>query len=475
MAESYPTSGASEFLPITIPSLDDQANIQEAFKKFYYNTFDPTSPSSTESGLSATDHSVGGYLKTLFTTKANYTDKLSAFATTSSSELASRISDETGSGALVFANTPTLVTPVLGVATATSINGTSIPTSKTLLTTDAGQVTNTMLAGSIANAKLTNSKVTVGTTDISLGGSSTTLAGLTSVTSTSFTGALTGNASTATTLQNARTINGVSFDGSADITVPTAAGTLTGNTLASNITTSSLTAVGTISTGVWNATAIAVSKLANGTSGYVLKAGASSPEWVSMDTIPVSSAAKVANAITFNSSGSGNSSEQVFDGSSTTTISYNTIGAAPTSHTHTISDVTDLSSWTGSSSITTVGTLANLTVTNTISGSVTNGVTSTITLTSGSILKGGGSKTVAVASASDIVAAIGSTAVANATNASAASTATTATTATNIATSTKVSILDSGTSGSPNKSMVAQIYVQSSEPLNASTGDLWFW
>lgn len=74
----------------------------------------------------------------------------------------------------------------------------------------------------IPNASLSNSSVTVGTTAISLGASSTTLAGLTSVTSTSFTGALTGNASTATTLATARTIQGVSFDGSANVTVVTA-------------------------------------------------------------------------------------------------------------------------------------------------------------------------------------------------------------------------------------------------------------
>jgi len=41
--------------------------------------------------------------------------------TPSSANLASAVTDETGSGALVFANTPTLVTPVLGAATATSI------------------------------------------------------------------------------------------------------------------------------------------------------------------------------------------------------------------------------------------------------------------------------------------------------------------------------------------------------------------
>jgi hypothetical protein len=52
-------------------------------------------------------------------------NKLSVHAATTSAELAGVISDETGTGALVFANTPTLVTPVLGAATATSITATS--------------------------------------------------------------------------------------------------------------------------------------------------------------------------------------------------------------------------------------------------------------------------------------------------------------------------------------------------------------
>jgi hypothetical protein len=73
--------------------------------------------------------------------------------------------------------------------------------------------------GGVDNSQLANSSVTVGSTSISLGGSATTIAGLTSVSSTSFTGALTGNASTATTLQTARTINGTSFNGSANIEI----------------------------------------------------------------------------------------------------------------------------------------------------------------------------------------------------------------------------------------------------------------
>lgn len=61
------------------------------------------------------------------------------------------------------------------------------------------------------------------------------------------------NAATATALQTARNINGVSFDGTADITVTAAAGTLTGNTLNSTVTSSSLTSVGTVSSGTWSA------------------------------------------------------------------------------------------------------------------------------------------------------------------------------------------------------------------------------
>ena len=48
------------------------------------------------------------------------------------------IASQTGTGTKFVVDTsPTLVTPVLGVATATSINGTAIPTSKTLVATDS--------------------------------------------------------------------------------------------------------------------------------------------------------------------------------------------------------------------------------------------------------------------------------------------------------------------------------------------------
>lgn len=54
---------------------------------------------------------------------------LSQFAATTSVQLAGVISDETGSGALVFATSPTLVTPALGVpASGTLTNCTGLPT-----------------------------------------------------------------------------------------------------------------------------------------------------------------------------------------------------------------------------------------------------------------------------------------------------------------------------------------------------------
>ena len=49
------------------------------------------------------------------------TDNLSVLSATTSAQLLGIISDETGSGVLVFSNSPTLVTPEIGVATGTSL------------------------------------------------------------------------------------------------------------------------------------------------------------------------------------------------------------------------------------------------------------------------------------------------------------------------------------------------------------------
>jgi hypothetical protein len=57
--------------------------------------------------------------------------------TPSSANLLAAVSDETGTGALVFANTPTLVTPVIGAATGTSLGLSGSLTAASVTLTDA--------------------------------------------------------------------------------------------------------------------------------------------------------------------------------------------------------------------------------------------------------------------------------------------------------------------------------------------------
>jgi hypothetical protein len=77
----------------------------------------------TDAKVTSVNGQVGA--ATGFATTAN---SLSQFASTTSSQLATLISDETGSGALVFATSPTLVTPVLGIPqSGTLTNATGLP------------------------------------------------------------------------------------------------------------------------------------------------------------------------------------------------------------------------------------------------------------------------------------------------------------------------------------------------------------
>lgn len=137
-------------------------------------------------------------------TLATTSNKLSDFAATSSAEMLTVISDETGTGSLVFGTTPTLTTPVLGVATATSINkvavtapataatltlsdGSSLITSGghsiTLTSTGATNVT-LPTSGTLVNSAVTAlsslvevGTVTTGNVDAVVSASSTTTAG----------------------------------------------------------------------------------------------------------------------------------------------------------------------------------------------------------------------------------------------------------------------------------------------------------
>ena len=99
--------------------------------------------------------------------------------------------------------------PLFYSATSGSTNTVETSSTKLQYQPSTGKFTATLFSGSgasltnIPNGALTNSTVTIGSTAIALGATSTTLVGLTSVTATSFIGALTGNADTATTATNA--------------------------------------------------------------------------------------------------------------------------------------------------------------------------------------------------------------------------------------------------------------------------------
>jgi len=99
--------------------------------------------------------------------------------------------------------------PLFAAATSGNLTTEYVASTKYQFNPSTGVLTATQFTGSgagltsIPNSALTNSSITVGSTAISLGGSATTIAGLSSVTSTTFVGALSGNATSATTATTA--------------------------------------------------------------------------------------------------------------------------------------------------------------------------------------------------------------------------------------------------------------------------------
>lgn len=147
--------------------------------------------------------------------------------------LAPTLTASTGSGNVVLATSPTLVTPNLGTPSAATLtNATGLPivggTTGTLTVARGGTGTTTLtgyvvgngtsamtasatiptsdLSGTISNAQLANSAVTIGTTSVSLGASTLTLGGLTSV-------AVTQNPTTALQLATKQYVDGLVASG----------------------------------------------------------------------------------------------------------------------------------------------------------------------------------------------------------------------------------------------------------------------
>ncbi len=134
-------------------------------------------------------------------------------------------------------------------------------TSNSTLTTlpnlsSVGTITTGVWSGTaIANNQLENNSITIGANAISLGSSSNSLSGLTSVTSSQFVGDLIGNAFSASSAITASRASSATLAG--NITA-TANSTLT--------TLPNLSSIGTITTGVWSGTAIDIAHGGTGVS-----------------------------------------------------------------------------------------------------------------------------------------------------------------------------------------------------------------
>lgn len=198
-----------------------------------------------------------------------------------------------GTGVLVggaipsYSTTPALTgTNFSGTAASLNIGGNAGTVTNGLYTTGVNTITNTMLAGSIANAKLANSSITVGSTTISLGTTTATLSGLTSVSATTFTGsgsgltsipnsALTGSGSI-TLGSTAMALGSAIFNinGLTSVTATTFNGSLSGT--ASSATNIVGGATGSIP---YQSAANVTAMLAAGTNGNVLTLAAGVPTW----------------------------------------------------------------------------------------------------------------------------------------------------------------------------------------------------
>lgn len=127
--------------PIAPTAAQDTNTTQIATTAFVVTQASGTTPSYISSGQYA---SIGTSLKYA---RADHTHghdglglksgTLAQFSATTSSELANIISDETGSGALVFANSPTLTSPSLGNATGSSLALTGVSGAQKVMTLKA--------------------------------------------------------------------------------------------------------------------------------------------------------------------------------------------------------------------------------------------------------------------------------------------------------------------------------------------------
>ena len=139
-------------------------------------------------------------------TIATLANNLGDFASTTSAQLAAKVSDETGTGSLVFANSPTFVTPALGTPSAAVLtNATGLPLTTgvtgVLPSTNGGTGVNN--AGSLTYGANALTLTTSGTTNVTLPttGTLATLAGTETLTNKTLTSAVSNSPTLNTPLQ----------------------------------------------------------------------------------------------------------------------------------------------------------------------------------------------------------------------------------------------------------------------------------
>jgi hypothetical protein len=193
-----------------------------------------------------------------FPSSTNYTDLISYNGTSilssagnlNAAQLTGTIPSTVLGNSSVFIGTTSVAlnrgTGSLALTGITSIDGSAASATTATTATNANNVATTSVSNSASYFPLFVSSSSNGNQAVNLGTGLTFNPSTNNLSTTTFTGALSGNSSTASALSPGRTINGTAFDGTGNITVTAAAGTLTGTTLNSTVVTSSLTSVGTL-------------------------------------------------------------------------------------------------------------------------------------------------------------------------------------------------------------------------------------
>lgn len=132
----------TNFLFASTPLANGQSIVPASEVRFKQQGSAPSAPSATFTDLYIDSSGVAHLLQSnsTNTTLAQSSNNLSFFASTSSAQLAGILSDETGTNKFVLSDSPVLVTPTLGAALATSINGLTLTSSTGTFTLTNGKV-----------------------------------------------------------------------------------------------------------------------------------------------------------------------------------------------------------------------------------------------------------------------------------------------------------------------------------------------